>query len=166
MTKYATSTPEARELVSELSFVWDQIKNQSPQQSISSDEDDAQQQSRSTRVRRIASRGERLMELEQQIQDTREDWEGEVFSDGEAESENTRSERRRFRRRIQRAIEALQADVAALREEMDLLRTRNVTLPQRDGILLTLGKWIVRFVGVLFPFRIMLIKVSSSTCIV
>ena len=163
MTKYATSTPEARELVSELSFVWDQIKNQSPQQSSSS-EDEAQQQSRSTKVRRVASRGERLTELEQRIQDTREDWEGEVFSDDEAESENTRSERRRFRRRIHRAIEALQADVARLRDEMDLLRTRNGALPQRDGILLTLRKWAVRFVGVLLTFRIMLIVVSSSTC--
>lgn len=156
MTRYATSTPEARELVSELSFVWDQIKNQSPQQSSSS-EDEARQQSRSARVRRIASRGEGLTELEPRSQDTREDWDGEVFSDGDDESENTRSERRRFRRRIHRAIEALRADVAGLREEMEFLRMRNETLSQRDGILVTLGKWIVRFVGVLLTFRIMLI---------
>lgn len=158
MTKYATSTPEARELVLELSFVWDQIKNQSPQQQgNSSDEDEAHHLSRSTRVRRIVSRGEGITELEPRSQDSREDWEGEVFSDGEAESENSRSERRRFRRRMLTAIEALRADVAALCEEMEFLRTRNETLPQPDGILLTLRKWIVRLAGVLFTSRIMLI---------
>jgi len=151
MTKYATSTPESRELVAELSFVWDQIKNQSPQQSTSSEEDEAQQP-RSTRTRRITSRGEGLTELEPRSQDAREDWEGEVvFSDGENGSENSRSEERRFRRRIQRAIEALQVDIAGLREEMDLLRARNDPVPrmaQRDGILVILGNWIVKFVGV------------------
>jgi hypothetical protein len=156
MTKYATSTPEARELVLELSFVWDQIKNQSPQQQDnSSDEDKPHHPSRSIRVRRIVSRGEGITELEPRSQDSREDWEGEVFSDGE--SENSRSERRRFRRRMLRAIEALRADVAALCEEMEFLRTRNETLPQPDGILLTLRKWIVRLAGVLFAFRIILI---------
>jgi len=154
MTKYATSTPESRELVAELSFVWDQIKNQSPQQSSSSDEDEAQQP-RSTRVRRITSRGEGLMDIEPGRQDIREDWEGEVvFSDVQDWSENSRSEKRRFRRRIQRAIEALQADVAGLREELELLRARNEAVPQRvglrDGILVTLGNWIVKFVGVKF----------------
>jgi hypothetical protein len=147
MTRYATSTPDARELVAELSFVWDQIKNLSPQQSSSSEEEPTSSRSRGG-VRRIASRGDGLLEeLEPRSQDSR-DWEGAVFSDGEEEVSEGRSDRRRFKRRVNRAIEALRADVAGLREEMDVLRSRPMRTGQRDGILLTLGKWIMRFVGV------------------
>jgi len=150
MTRYATSTPEARELVAELSFVWDQIKNLSPQQSSSSEEEPTSSHSRRG-VRQIASRGDGLLEeLEPRSQDSR-DWEGAVFSDGEEQVSDGRSDRRRFKRRVNRAIEALRADVAGLREELDVLRSRPVRTGQRDGILVTLGKWIMRFVGVSDP---------------
>ena len=143
MTRYATSTPEARELVAELSFVWDQIKNLSPQQSSSSEEEPSGSPSRVPR--RMASE---LEELEPRSSSTR-DWEGEsMFSD----EDNGEDERGRFRRRIKRAIEVLRADVAGLREDMDLLRLggRNRRQP-REGILVTLGKWFFRFVGVRTP---------------
>src|SRR5271170_8350790 len=61
MTRYATSTPEARELVAELSFVWDQIKNLSPQQSSSSVEEPTSSRSRGAGVRRVTSRGDGLL---------------------------------------------------------------------------------------------------------
>jgi len=155
MTRYATSTPEARELVSELSFVWDQIKNISPQQSSSSEEEatGTGTGSRSRLMRRIGSRGEGLLELEPRSEGTR-DWEGEVFSDGDEQGIDGRMDRR-FKRRVNRAIEALRADVAGLREEMDMLRLgrgERIRGQQRDGILVTLGKWIVRFVGVIFLY--------------
>ena len=148
MTRYATSTPEARELVAELSFVWDQIKNLSPQQSSSSEEEPTSSRSRGG-VRRVVSRGDGLLEeLEPRSHDSR-DWEGAVFSDGEEQlPSETRNDRRKFKRRVNRAIEALRADVAALREELDVLRSRPLRTGQRDGILVTLGKWIMRFVGV------------------
>ena len=174
MTRYATSTPEARELVAELSFVWDQIKNMSPQQSSSSEEEEGGggTTSRQSRVRRVHSRGEGLHELEPRSSSTK-DWEGAAFSDGDEETTSETRNDRKFRRRINRAIEALRADVAELQEK---LRSRNETRQgqQRDGILLTLGKWIVRFVGVHPPANLLffclqsvdLCVVSSSTCIV
>jgi hypothetical protein len=155
MTRYATSTPEARELVTELSFVWDQIKNLSPQQSNSSEEESSSQ------VRRIPSRGEGLLELEPRSEDR--DWEGAIFTDAEEEID-IRGDRK-YKRRINRAIEALRMDIAGIREELDLLRTRQDRPTQRDGILVTLGKWIFRFVGVcLLDCKVDL--VSSSTCFV
>ena len=161
MTRYATSTPEARELVSELSFVWDQIKNSSPQQSSSSEEEPTSSRPR-TGVRRVMSTGDELLEeLEPRSHDSR-DWEGAVFSDGEEEEfSETRHNRRRFKRRVNRAIEALRADVAGLREELDVLRSRPVRTRRRDGILLTLGKWIMRFVGVPPPWY----KWRMLTCV-
>ena len=148
MNRYATSTPEARELVNELSFVWDQIKNQTPQQSSSSEVDEeASRSSRSAaRMRRMPSRGEGLLELEPRSEESRE-WEGAVFSDGEEETAESRSDRR-FRRRINKAIEGLRADVAALREEMELSRTRSRRRPMQEGIVTIVGKWILGVVGV------------------
>jgi hypothetical protein len=145
MTRYATSTPEARELIAELSFVWDQIKNLSPQQSNASEEEMAP---RSGKLRRTGSRGEGLLELEPRSEDTR-DWEGAVFSDegGDEGTTESRSDRR-FKRRVNRAIERLRADVTRLREDMDVLRSRRGLTAQPDGIFMTIGKWIVRFVGV------------------
>lgn len=121
-------------------------------------------------MRRVTSRGDGLLEeLEPRSQDSR-DWEGAVFSDGEGEEvSETRNDRRRFKRRVNRAIEALRADVAGLRDELDVLRSRPVRTGQRDGILLTLGKWIMRFVGVQSPWEGTVTNVclvSPSTCIV
>ena len=144
MTRYATSTPEARELLAELSFVWDQIKSRSRQYSSSEEEKPLLP----SRIRRISSRGEGLAVLEPRSEGTR-DWEGAVFSDGEEEMSDTRSNSRRFRRQVNRAIEALRADIVALKEDMNIMRTRNRRLTQRDGILITLGKWTIRFVGVI-----------------
>ena len=110
-----------------------------------------------------------MEELEPRSQDSR-DWEGAVFSDGEGEEvSETRNNRRKFKRRINRAIEALRADVAGLREELDVLRSRPIRTGQRDGILLILGKWIMRFVGVTSSWKgevANMCLVSPSTCIV
>jgi len=147
MNRYATSTPEARELVAELSFVWDQIKNQTPQQSSSSEvEEEASPSSRSARMKRMPSRGEGLLELEPRSEESRE-WEGAVFSDGEEDTTDSRSEKR-FRRRINRAIEGLRADVSSLREDMELSRTRSRRRPKQESVVSAFGKWILRVVGV------------------
>jgi len=158
MTLYATSTPEARELVAELSFVWDQIKNVSPQQSSSSEEEvgtTSQSRGAGGVLRRVHSSGEGLLELPPRSVSNTRDWEGAVFSDNGDEGDITTSEAtrndRKFRRRINRAIEALRADVAALQEKFRLQEERRHRQRQRDGILVTLGKWIVRFVGVRPP---------------
>jgi hypothetical protein len=88
-----------------------------------------------------------LEELEPRSLSTR-DWEGEVmFSDEDVSADDERVNRR-FRRRIKRAIEGLRADVAGLREDMDLLRSGARNGRQKDGIIMTLGKWVFRFVGV------------------
>jgi len=167
MTRYATSTPEARELVSELSFVWDQIKNLTPQQSSSSEEETSPSQRE--RLRRIHSRGEGLLELEPRSVEGTRDWEGAVFSDAEEDVDSNRSDKR-FRRRIARAIEGLKADVALLREEMDVLRSRGGNghrhPRKRDGILVSIGKWILRFVGVRSCCVRFLTLVFVETCIV
>src|SRR5271154_2978352 len=79
MTRYATSTPEARELVSELSFVWDQIKNLSPRQSNSSED-----LSRSRIIRDPSRGGEGLTDLPPRRSEESRDWEGTgLFSAGE-----------------------------------------------------------------------------------
>ena len=143
MTRYATSTPEARELISELSFVWDQIKNISPQPSSSEEESPSR-----SRVRRIPSRGDGLLELEPRSEESKGDWEGEVFTDGgEADNDTTRSNKR-FRRRINRAIEQLRAEVAGLKDELEITRRRNGRPARREGFFVTLGNLVVRFVGV------------------
>lgn len=146
MTRYATSTREARELVAELSFVWDQIKHQSPQQSSFSDEEVPLR----SRLKSAASRGERLTELEPRSQDSR-DWEGAVFSDGDGGSDTTNN--RRFKRYVNRTIEALKADIADLREEIDTFRVRSSHPSRRNGIITAIGKWIVRFIGVVSVCR-------------
>jgi hypothetical protein len=141
MTRYATSTPEARELISELSFVWDQIKNISPQQSSSEEESPSR-----SKVRRMPSRGDGLLELEPRSEESRV-WEGEVFTDGEGETDTTRSDKR-FRRRINRAIESLRAEVAGLKDELENSRRRNGRPARQKGVLVTFGNWVFRFVGV------------------
>jgi hypothetical protein len=91
-----------------------------------------------------------LEELEPRSQSTR-DWEGEVMFSDEDEAVDEERPNRRFRRRIKRDIEGLRADVAGLREDMDLLRSGTPNGRQKDGIIITLGKWVFRFVGVQTP---------------
>ena len=88
-----------------------------------------------------------LEELEPRSLSTRE-WEGEVMFSDEGEAADEDRGNRRFRRRIKRAIEGLRADVVGLREDMDLLRSGARNGRQKDGIIMTLGKWVFRFVGV------------------
>lgn len=160
MTRYAMSTPEARELVSELSFVWDQIKNLSPQQSSSSEETSSQ-----SRLTRIGSRGEPLLEFEPR-NGSAQDWEGALFSDGDENASVTRSDRR-FRRRVIRAIETLRADVARLHGDIGILRLRIERPEQRDGVLLIFGRWISRFVGVYWLACDLVANiVPSAACII
>ena len=97
-------------------------------------------------MRRIPSRGDGLLELEPRSEESK-DWEGEVFTDGEGDTDTTRSDKR-FRRRINRAIEALRADVAGLRDELEISRRRNGLPVRREGFLVTLSNWVFRFVGV------------------
>ena len=163
MTRYASSTPEARELVSELSFVWDQIKNLSPQQSASSTEESPIRSEHAQSGQRMASRGEVLLELEPRSEDRY--WEGAIFTDGEDEADVTRGEKK-YRKRINRAVEGMKMDIARLREEIDALRRREGSPKPRGGMLAILGRWIVRFVGVQVVPGDAANIVPTSTCVV
>jgi len=162
MTRYATSTAEARELVAELTFLWDQIKNLSPQQSSSSEEEPSGSRSRGPREMESG-----LEELEPRSSSTR-DWEGESMFSDEDNTEEDALANRRFRRGIKRAIDVLRADVAGLREDIDLLRFGGwKARQQRVGILMTLGKWLFRFVGVQAPcitHFLFLVLTNGSFC--
>jgi hypothetical protein len=119
--------------------VWDQIKNQTPEVSSSSEvEDDT-----GPEVRRTKSG---LLELEPRSEESRE-WGGEVVS--EEEGSEVRSERR-FRRRVNRTLVELRTEIALLREQVEMSRGRR--RHTREGIPATLGKWTACILGVLLTW--------------
>ena len=143
MHRYATTTPEARELVAELDFVWDQIKSNSASSSASSPEQLArsqgiQQNSTSgygkNRARRDEGAGLRVLrplsdrdEKDEAIPDEIEY--GRPGALDEEEDTDTgvpgpltsdlEARNLRWRKRIEQTLVKMTAEIAALREQME-----------------------------------------------
>lgn len=148
MHRYATTTPEARELVSELEFVWDQIKSNSASSSGSSpgqltSSRQIQQLSRTSygparqqedksgglRVLRPVSDGDVEEEEEEEDADDFEEARAAPFNDGDATVEITGhpardldARNRKWRKRVEQALVKMTVEVAALREQMEAER--------------------------------------------
>ena len=163
MHKYATTTPEARELVAELEFVWDQIKSNSVSSSSTSpgqlgkrgsnagmDQsyiDPSQRVSREEsttaaglRVLRPVSDGDEDDDEDAEFEDAvRHPIAGEEDEDEEAiDIAGTNQTRdpdlcnRKWRRRIERTLVKMTAEIAALREVVDAARTGDSR--RRNGV--------------------------------
>jgi hypothetical protein len=150
MHEYATTTPEARELVSELEFVWDQIKPNSVSSSASSPEQLAQGQGigasygsidASQRVggEEAISGGLRVLRPVSDGDEENDDTdEGEDFDearhtplDGDDDGAILTSRRqlpdldvrnRKWRKRIEHTLIKLTTEIAALREQVEAKR--------------------------------------------
>ena len=153
MHKYATTTPEARELVAELEFVWDQIKSNSVSSSSTSpgqlgkrDSNAVLEQSHintsqrvnaeefstaaGLRVLRPVSDGDEEDDEDAEFEDAaRHPTAGEEDEDEEAiavaGTNQTRDHdlrNKKWRRRIERTLVKMTAEIAALREVVDASR--------------------------------------------
>ena len=135
MHKYATTTTEARELVTELEFVWDQIKSNPASSSSSSPEQLARSQGQQMlpsypslgghpgssgvdeggggeglRMLRPVSDGEEDGDEGEEVEETR----GGLFESRDLDVRN-----RKWRRKIEHALVKLTTEVAALREQIE-----------------------------------------------
>lgn len=149
MHKYATTTPEARELVSELEFVWDQIKSNSVSSSASSPAQLAQGQGiganyKSTDASQrvggedVTSGGLRVLRPVSDGDDEDDDIEeGEDFEEAhhtplDEDSGAVLTSRRqpadldvrnrKWRKRIEHTLIKLTTEIAALREQVEAKR--------------------------------------------
>ena len=151
MHKYATTTPEARELVAELEFVWDQIKSNSVSSSATSpgqpgkrgssagqDQSYINTSQRVTAEELTTASGLRVLRpvSDGDEEDDDEDAEfedaarhantGEGDEDDEAiavaGTRNFDVRNRKWRRRIERTLVKMTVEIAALREVVDAAR--------------------------------------------
>ncbi|KAF4556741.1 Glucose N-acetyltransferase-like protein 2 [Elsinoe fawcettii] len=151
MHSYASGTEEARELVGELEFVWDQVKNNSPGQSGSEGSRGGY-----LGIPTGGREGMRTVEPEEE----EEEEEREEFVDapvsqfeGEEGEKEERTRKRgtvgdvKWRRRVEGAIVKMTTEVAALRE---LVESRRYTAQRRRGgivsWILGLGWFLVKLV--------------------
>ena len=159
MHKYATTTTEARELVAELEFVWDQIKSNSTSSSSSSPGQIARGQGQqlprsyariggpSGSGRADEGGGEGLRMLRPVSDgDDEEDDEGEEFEetrgvpfdDEEAvvamagQSRDLDVRNRKWRKKIELALVKMTTEIAALREQIEASRIRDGR--RRNGV--------------------------------
>ncbi|KAF4462334.1 endozepine [Fusarium albosuccineum] len=120
MHRYAT-TPDAKELVAELEFVWNQIKHNSPSSSMSSP--------RANRSTGASQRfGEQASDVEgpmKVISPMSEHDEAELRSQRQLDLEDEMEEAQgpvqrgsRWQRKVERALTTMSAEVAALREQI------------------------------------------------
>lgn len=149
MHKYATTTPEARELVAELEFVWDQIKSNTASSSSSSPGQLARSHQQmmdpsyaslgqsgkgrgqgaggGLKVLRPVSDGDEEEDEEgEEYDETRkvpfEDHEGAIVGASQGRDLDVRN--RKWRKRIEQAIVKMTTEVAALREQLEAKRIR------------------------------------------
>ncbi|KAH7157045.1 acyl CoA binding protein-domain-containing protein [Dactylonectria macrodidyma] len=119
MHRYAT-TPDARELVDELEFVWNQIKNNSPSSSMSSPKAN-RSNAASHHFGEDVSGPEGPMKI---ISPMSEHDEAELQSqrqmdlEDELEGQNPVQRGSRWQRKVERALTTMSAEVAALREQI------------------------------------------------
>ncbi|KAG5747215.1 hypothetical protein H9Q69_001775 [Fusarium xylarioides] len=123
MHRYAT-TPDAEELVSELEFVWNQIKNNSPSSSLSSPR--ANRSAGASQPYEDAAQGSDAEGPMKEIRPMSEYDEAELRSQKQLELEDddidgTQNHDRvsgRWQRKVERALTTMSAEVAALREQI------------------------------------------------
>ena len=147
MHQYATTTTEARELVAELEFVWDQIKSNSASPSSSSPWQTARNQEqqppsyasiggppgrgrpdegggKGLRMLRPVSDGEERGDEGEEFEETR----GGPFDDEEAiiavagQSRDLDVRNRKWRKKIEHALVKMTTEVTALREQIEAKR--------------------------------------------
>lgn len=121
MHRYAT-TPDARELVSELEFVWNQIKSNSPSTSESSPRGKTAEPTREREARRFAqplsgTEGPMKMLSPMSEDDEVEREYREAQADEEEDGEYVKKGDK-WSRKVERALVRLSAEIAALREQI------------------------------------------------
>lgn len=162
MHKYATTTPEARELVSELEFVWDQIRSNSGSSAASSPSQILRGQSQQItnpsfigvsgrmddddggglRVLRPVSDGDE--EGEDLEEDEFREARGDAFDNDEDVAPETRDldvRNRKWKKRIEKALVKMTTEVAALREQIEAKRIGEGK--RRNGGIWTWMVWLV-----------------------
>ncbi|KAG9233133.1 acyl CoA binding protein-like protein [Amylocarpus encephaloides] len=141
MHRYASTTADARELVAELEFVWDQIKNNSASSSGSSPRRGAppyNEQPRQFRQPRSGDDGPmRILrpmsendEMERQYNDEYDD------NDGAANGEDTEQSPKTWRKTMEQAVVKMTTEIAALREQ---IATGREYQGKRQR---TIGRWV------------------------
>lgn len=144
MHKYATTTPEARELVAELEFVWDQIRSNSTSSSGRGDEVG------DLRLLRPVSDGdgEEANKEEEKLEVTRDG----LFDGDQEENEaaaaaatvpgslDLDSRNRKWRKNIEQALVKITTEIAALREQIEAKR---IGEERRRGGLWAWMMWLV-----------------------
>lgn len=150
MHKYASTTPEARDLVAELEFVWDQIKSNpasssasSPGQRIGVAAEPGKQQGMSYASlgpeQEVDSRGLRVLrpvsDGDEEDLDEGDDFEearsgltddeangGQALRTRQLSSRDLDVRNRKWRKRVEQALIRMTAEVAALREQLEARR--------------------------------------------
>ncbi|KAI9813904.1 MAG: hypothetical protein M1832_006051 [Thelocarpon impressellum] len=130
MHKYASNTQDARELVSELEFVWDQIKSNVPSSSSSPLGDSGLQDlpgkaagKAGMRVLSPLSQDDDAGIADETLRDAQED----AYDDGDLDAgagttlrdSDDAARDRKWRRRVEQALVRMTAELAALREQME-----------------------------------------------
>ena len=145
MHRYATTTPEARELVAELEFVWDQIKSNPASSSGSSPRRLARTQGLqqtaasgfgSSQARNYDDSGLQVLrplsggdEEEVEIEE-HEESPVEAFARGDSNdpartepaAQNLEAQNQKWRKRVEKALVKMTVEIAALREQMETNR--------------------------------------------
>ncbi|KAI9785542.1 MAG: hypothetical protein M1839_009283 [Geoglossum umbratile] len=145
MHKYASATPDARELVSELEFIWDQIKSNVPSSSASSPIQPHSVPSQNPPTYQSIS-GERGPQMDvlspaSEPPEGEDDHEVDEFDDALSDVDGRETEERddgelksgpplqrrgetqrnhKWRRRVEQALTKVTAEVAALREQIEM----------------------------------------------
>ncbi|KAI1179894.1 acyl-CoA binding protein [Nemania sp. FL0916] len=140
MHRYA-NTPDATELVGELEFVWNQIKNNSPSSSNSSPKGQSSL-SDSRRIQRPLSGTDGPMKVLSPMSED-DAAEGQYRDDEEEEAEGEYVKKGdRWSRKVERALGRLSAEIAALREQITTGREwrakKERTVPAQIGWVLML----------------------------
>ena len=166
MHKYASSTPEARELVAELEFVWDQVKANS-EASGSGDSaglsytrgEEGRRENEGLRILRPASEED----VEEEDEEDEEDGDAGVNEGFEATIPPHTINRPsfnnpRWRRRIEASLVKITAEIAALREQMEAKRVFSQGAKRR-----AMGPWMLWLVWV--TIRHLLIDAVVVGCV-
>lgn len=165
MHKYASSTPEARELVAELEFVWDQVKANSD--ASGSGNSSGQSYGRSEEERKGDEALRVLRPASQEDGEEEEEDDGnmradEGFEDTTAPRTTNRAslDNLQWRRRIESSLVKITAEIAALREQMEAKRVFSSQGGKRRGM----GAWMLWLVWV--TIRHLLVDAVVVGCVV